>query len=182
MSMFERFSREARSVVVRAREAAKERGDASIGCEHLLIGLADVGEEHLSAEQVTAASLEAALASAPGSPDGDAQALRAIGIDLDRIRESVDRAFGSRAWAAAAPRPRRSAGVTERLLGRSSRMTPAARKALELGLREAIVEQSREIGTTHLLRGVLRSPGAVIPTIVPEATLARLRQTTRRAA
>lgn len=177
--MFERFSREARSVVVRAHEAATAR-EMSIGCEHLLIGLADAGEEHLTAEHITAASLEAALASAPGSPEGDAQALRAIGIDLDRIRESVDGLFGPRAWAAATPRPRRSGGVTERLLGRSRRMTPAARKALELGLREAIVEQSREIGTTHLLRGVLRSPGAVIPTIVPEATLTRLRQATRR--
>lgn len=180
--MFERFSREARSVVVRAHEAASARGEVSIGCEHLLIGLADAGEHHLAAEHITAASLEAALASAPGSPEGDARALRAIGIDLDRIRTNVDGTFGPRAWAAAAPRPRRSGGVSERLLGRSKRMTPAARKALELGLREAIMDQSREIGTTHLLRGVLRSPGAVIPTIVPESTLARLRQTTRRAA
>jgi len=180
--MFERFSREARSVVVRAQEAAAARGELSIGCEHLLIGLARVGEEHLVAEHITATSLEAALASGPGSPEGDAQALRAIGIDLDRIRDSVEGTFGPRAWEAAAPRPRRWGGVTQRLLGRSSRMTPAARKALELGLREAIVEQSREIGTTHLLRGVLRSPGAVIPAIVPEATLTRLRESTRRAA
>ena len=180
--MFERFSHEARSVVAKAHEVAAARGEAAIGCEHLLIGLAAVGEEHLVAQRMTATSLEAALASGPGSPEGDAQALRAIGIDLHRIRESVDGTFGPDAWSAAAPRPRKSGGVTERLLGRSNRMTPAARKALELGLREALVEQSREIGTTHLLRGVLRSPGAVIPTIVPEATLTRLRQSARRAA
>ncbi|MBI1351266.1 MAG: Clp protease [Actinomycetales bacterium] len=180
--MFERFSSEARSTVTRAYDVRQRRGDRQIGCEHLLIGLASAGEPHLLSEGLTESSLEQALAAGPGSPESDAQALRAIGIDIERIRDNVDKVFGPEAWTDAEPALKRSGGITERILGRSARLTPAAKKALELALREAIVDHSREISTTHLLRAILRSPGTVVPAIVPDATLARLRESTRRAA
>ena len=42
--MFERFTREARQVVVEARELARELGHRVVGTEHLLLALA--GQDH----------------------------------------------------------------------------------------------------------------------------------------
>ncbi len=54
--MFERFSQDARRVVVRARHEAVRAGRGQLGCEHLLLGL--LAEPGPAAAAMTAAGLE----------------------------------------------------------------------------------------------------------------------------
>ena len=66
-----------------------------------------------------------------GEPDLDADALATLGIDLDAVRERVERTFG----AGALSRRRGRRGVVP---GGALPFTPRAKKVLELSLREAI--------------------------------------------
>lgn len=111
----------------------------------------------------------------------DAEALRAIGIDLDAIREAVDREHGEGAWKAAGVERRRgSGGLLGRLLPESHPFTSGVKKTLELGLREAMADRSRTITTTHLLRGLLRDPGATASALIEtEGAVAKLRAGSR---
>lgn len=142
--MFERFSSEARAAVIRAQARARARATARNGrevtCVDLLQALAEPESsvaETLGARGLTPDTLTVR--------DGDAEALRTLGIDLDAIREAVETTFG--------------AGVLEQ--GPSSRgHLPFARrtkKALELSLRETIRLHSRTIGAAQLALGVLRA-------------------------
>jgi ATP-dependent Clp protease ATP-binding subunit ClpA len=144
--MFERFTKEARGVVLLAQEEATALEADRVGAEHLLLGLA--------AEQGTAARVldplglgHAALrAELERSGDGlDADALASIGIDLDEVRRRVEESFG----------PGALGGHRK---GRRP-FSPGAKKALELSLREAIALGDRHIGSEHLLLGVVRDPG-----------------------
>jgi ATP-dependent Clp protease ATP-binding subunit ClpA len=145
--MFNRFTKDARAVVVRAQEEARALAADAIGIEHLLLGLAARPEgaaaRVLDRLGLTHAALRAELVR---SGEGhDAAALAAIGIDLDEVRRRVEASFGAGALA------RR---------GRSSLpFTPAAKQALELALREALALGDRSIGSEHVLLGVLRAPG-----------------------
>lgn len=175
--MFERFTRDARAAVLEAAEAGTAAHAARIGPPHLLIGLAATGEPSLAQAGLTAPRLRELLAALPQSTHaGDAEALSAIGVDLDKIRETVEETFGPGAWEKGDPARRRRPGWLARLV-QSDRppFSPGARKALELGLREALADGSREITTTHLLRGLLRDPGpeatALIEAILPVAEL-----------
>ncbi|WP_280298028.1 Clp protease N-terminal domain-containing protein [Nocardia neocaledoniensis] len=166
--MFERFGQHARTAVAMAQEEARELGAERIGPEHLLISLvgnADPGlSAVLSARGITAAQLRTGVAErAQADPLGidDAEALRSIGIDLAAVRASVAENFGADAWDNAEPEPKR--GVFGRLLGGNwghIPFTTAAKKSLELSLREAVHRKDREIGSAHLLLGVLRADEA----------------------
>lgn len=72
-TMFERFTEEARQVVVLAQEEARELGHNYIGTEHLLLGL-------LREEQ--------------GRPDAE-RPLESLGVTLAAARDSVRRVVGS---------------------------------------------------------------------------------------
>lgn len=167
--MFERFSDEARAAVLEAAEAAEATDSRRIGREHILVGLVAAREPRLREAGFTTQSLTALLLARRnrGSEADDAAALAAFGIDLDAIRERVERNLGPGAWAAGDP-PARRPGLLGRLLGGSDRppFSAGARKTLELGLREALVDRSRQITTTHLLRGLLRDPGPVATALI----------------
>jgi ATP-dependent Clp protease ATP-binding subunit ClpA len=100
--MFERFTEKARTVVVLAQQDARERGDSAIDTGHLLRALFAVPDNLallvLEGFSVRRADVEADLAGRPRSPsDGsaaDADALAALGIDLDEVRRRVEEAFG----------------------------------------------------------------------------------------
>ncbi|EUA52432.1 clp amino terminal domain protein [Mycobacterium xenopi 4042] len=110
--VFERFSRNARVAVVLAHEEARELGCHEIGAEHLLLGVVQAADHDLSAlldgYGLTADVIRARLAEKSTAPDEsfqeDAEALRAIGIDLDAVRDAVARTFGRDAFAHALPR------------------------------------------------------------------------------
>jgi ATP-dependent Clp protease ATP-binding subunit ClpA len=175
--MFERFTKPARAAVLAAVASAQAQHSAQVGCEHLLIGLASTGEPTLAGLGITAEALTTRLAQDP-----DAAALSAIGVDLEAVRERVEVNFGPQAWAEALPKARRPRGLAGRLLGDHRPFTAAAKKSLELALREALADSSREITGTHLLRGLLRAPGDNLGRILDEKTMQELRDRSRRAA
>ncbi|MZE76394.1 Clp protease, partial [Streptomyces sp. SID5475] len=101
--MFERFTRQARQVVVQAQEETRNLGHPAVGSEHLLLAALsrrdDPATAALSRLGVTAGSCRAEverLTDRGGSglgPD-DAESLRSLGIDPDEIRSRAEAAFG----------------------------------------------------------------------------------------
>lgn len=156
--MFERFARDARAAVVLAQQEARELGEPAVRPEHLLVGVlqsagrglaAVLAEGGLTVETVR----ERLLADDRDGDtfDGDAEALRSIGIDLNAVRASVDRTFGPDTFDNALHR----SGRRGRRRGQSS-FDRNAKKVLELALREALAHKDKSIGCEHLLLGILR--------------------------
>lgn len=162
--MFERFTRDARAVVIGAQETAREQHDSQIRCVHLLIGLTlpEVATHDLLAGHAVTADAIVGLLDDDGQDDLDASALETLGIDLDAIRSAVEARFGE--------------GALDRPPGRSRwwgrrgltppghlRFTEGAKKSLELSLREALRLKSNRIDAAALLLGLLRAddPGII---------------------
>ena len=147
--MFERFTKRARTVVVHAQEIARERRSPTIGSEHLLLGLFAVPDglaaTILSRLQVDRADVEADLGR--GAPF-DAEGLATLGIDLDEVRRQAEETFGPGALD-------RTQAAQGRWRGGHIPFERDAKKALELGLREAVHLGHGFIGTEHLLLGLL---------------------------
>jgi ATP-dependent Clp protease ATP-binding subunit ClpA len=167
--MFERFTDEARKVVVAADWHAGALRHGWIGTEHLLLALLDDPERRaarvLVGHGVTGPWVRAEVERivGVGEPDLDADALATLGIDLDAVRERVERTFGPGALAQRGGRRRRAAGDGRRPF------TPRAKKALELSLREAVARGDSFIGAEHLLLGLLREGDGVAARILRSA-------------
>jgi ATP-dependent Clp protease ATP-binding subunit ClpA len=153
--MFERFTGEARRVVVIAQEEARNAGDPCIDCAHLLLGVAEVpgpGRAVLEGLGVRTSQLRRATGEV-GDPDAqplDADALAALGIDLGRVREAAEAAFGVGALDAGRRRWGRRRPPSGHLP-----FTPGSKKSLELSLRAAARRGDHAIDTRHLLMGLL---------------------------
>jgi ATP-dependent Clp protease ATP-binding subunit ClpA len=129
--MFERFTDEARTVVVEAQEECRQLGSSAVGTEHLLLAvwsdddspavraLAQLGLRREDVRDELAAT----------GAVSDAAALRTLGIDLDAVRERVEAAFGRGAL------DRRPGGCTTPTHAWHIPFTPQAKRALELSLR-----------------------------------------------
>ena len=137
--MFERFTDRARRVLVLAQEEARLLNHGFIGTEHILLGLIHEGEGVA------------------------AQALAALEISLDAVRDAVERTIGA------------SGTVPEG----SPPFTPRAKKVLELSLREALQLGHNYIGTEHILLGLVREGEGVAAQVLVGlgADLAHVRQT-----
>ena len=147
------------------------------------------------------------LGVAPSTPpaplgDDDAEALRSLGIDLDAIREAVERQFGEGALDADAgtdqPGGRRpptpgddeDAWAARRRFGLGGRVRfgRGAKKVLELSLREALRTGAREIRSEHIALGVLRADDEAVTMLLrtlgtdPRAVRADLENRGRRSA
>ena len=176
--MFERFTRDARTVVVAAIDLCTSLDADEVRPAHLLLALTegDSGaRDVLAAHGLTEDAVSTALGAprpAPPAPlgDDDAAALRSLGIDLDAIREAVDQQFGEGALegaleGAAAPSPEGVDAESVDLdlprrrftLGGHVPFGRGAKKVLELALREAIRVHSREIRSEHIALAVLRT-------------------------
>jgi len=164
--MFERFAEDARAVVTGAQAHAVDLHHGWIGTEHLLLSLLDDPERRatqvLAGHGVTArwARDEVERIVGRGTPDLDAEALATLGIDLDAVRERVERTFGPGALARRRGR-RRAVPV-----GGHVPFTPRAKKVLELSLREAVARGDRSIGPEHLLLGIAREGDGVAARIL----------------
>jgi ATP-dependent Clp protease ATP-binding subunit ClpA len=157
--MFERFSDEARQAVALAQDEALELRHGWIGTEHLLLGLLRAGGDGarlLTGFGIQLASVreEVLAVIGPGEEDIDREALATLGIDLDVVRERVERSFGRGALS-------RRGGCGRGILGRQVPFTPRAKKALELTLREGIALGARELRGEHLVLGLLRTDDGV---------------------
>jgi ATP-dependent Clp protease ATP-binding subunit ClpA len=158
--MFERFTDKARKVVVLANNTATERGDDQIRPVHMLYGLVStdgVAARALTALGVDPAAVERELGrSAPEGPLGgaaseDAEALAAIGIDLDEIKRRIEDSFGPGALERVPLAPRGPLNWTGRLP-----LDDQAKLTLALSLKEARALHHNYIGTEHMLLGLLR--------------------------
>ncbi len=136
--MQSRFDTEARIAVAQAADIARELGHTEVGPDHLLLGLLanargtayaaltdhglrlDAAREIVAAQHVDLVDepetpdIDGDADAAPTSYDEDREALRAIGIDLDRVRDAVRTNLGqdlSDGWASRPERgPRRGRG------------------------------------------------------------------------
>ena len=118
--MFERFTDTARHAIVQAQADARELGHGHIGCEHLLLAAAGTDEpagavlrdQGVTPERIKAEILRTSGPGQTADPVGglDAEALAAIGIDLNVVRTRIEAAFGpdalTRALPVARQRPR----------------------------------------------------------------------------
>ena len=172
--MFERFTRDARTVVVAAIDLCSTLEADEVRPVHLLLALTQEGNGArglLAAHGITEDAVGAALgAPRPAAPpplgDDDAAALRSLGIDLDAIRKAVDGQFGEGALQGASAPSTEGAepdDIDIDLSGRRFtvgghvRFGRGAKKVLELSLREAIRVHSREIRSEHIALAVLRT-------------------------
>ncbi|WP_324276860.1 Clp protease N-terminal domain-containing protein [Blastococcus brunescens] len=95
--MFERFTLEARQTVVRAQDEARRLHSGRIGTEHLLLSLLrqpTPSAAVLTRHGLTHDAVVEAVVGYVGDGDLDADALTALGIDLDAVRTSVEASFG----------------------------------------------------------------------------------------
>jgi ATP-dependent Clp protease ATP-binding subunit ClpA len=177
--MLERFTKPARSVVEAATRIASESTASQVRPEHLFAGLLE--DEECVAVRVLG-GLGADLDRLRGElerrrrryVDGldaeDAEALAAIGIDLDEVVRRIDRNLGGRSVVRRRPR-----------FGRD------AKKVLELALREAVALRHGYIGTEHLLLGLVRGGDRLVVDtldvfeIGPRELRAAVAEATRRA-
>jgi ATP-dependent Clp protease ATP-binding subunit ClpA len=175
--MFERFSDEARQVVVNAREEAGRLHHGYIGPEHLLLALSASDDTQagraLAALGLTAPALRdrvTALTSGT-APTLDADALAGIGIDLDTVRRAAEASFGPGALERGS-QPRRRPGE------RRIPFTPRGKKVLELALRNAVKRHDTEISTGHVLLGIMDQHDSAALRVLREAGVDadRLRQ------
>ena len=164
--MFERFTTGARLIVKTAVEERATLGSRHTGTEHLLLALVKedgVARTVLHRAGVTEAVVRREIRAQVGNlPLGekDAAALRAIGIDLDAVRDKVEATFGPGALQPPAPRKKSVFG---------SSLSPRAKKVLELGLREAIQLHHRSIGPEHILLGLIREGEGLAALILTRA-------------
>ena len=150
--MFERFTRSARTAVERATDFARQSGAAETRPEHLFAAVLtddDAGAVRVLTDAGASLSkLRAELDRlrhqyVDGLDGDDADALRAIGIDLDEVVRRLDRLQ---------PTPAR---------GRP-RFSRQSRKVLELSLREALSLRHTSIGTEHLLLALVRQGDRIV--------------------
>ncbi|MGR6978903.1 Clp protease N-terminal domain-containing protein [Mycobacteroides abscessus] len=183
--MFEKFQKSAKVAVMLSQEEAREMDDTRIGAEHVLVGVLDSAgaplSELMGGYGLTADGVRDRLRAGSEQPpmdDEDAEALRAIGIDLSQVRESVSRVFGPQAFDKAFEKSgRRKARVRG---WRPFGMIPfnsSAKKCLELALREAIAHKDNWIGCEHMVLGILRGGDPVALAVITERVSAdELRQ------
>jgi ATP-dependent Clp protease ATP-binding subunit ClpA len=194
--MFEQFTAAAQQVIVRAQQDARNLGHYYIGTEHLLLALLDdaagVARRSLDRLGVERDAVRADIVRIIGegphdSEQEDAAALRAIGIDLDEVRRRAEEAFGPGALERLRAPRRGQLGPSRRGWRRRvdpcgstrasatfgwdptpapMRLTPRAKKVLELARREALVLQHRFVGPEHILLGLVREGEGVAVAIL----------------
>jgi ATP-dependent Clp protease ATP-binding subunit ClpA len=186
--MFERFTREARVVVINAQSEAGTLKHNWVGTEHLLLSMLAVEgvpaallrQRGITPERVTAA-VARHLGNAPGMlGPADAAALRAIGIDLDEVRARLEENFGPAPFTPMlGPPPKRRFGIRRTRREPDPNLRPSghrpfsarAKKVLELSLRESLRLKQREIRAEHILLGLIREGEGLAALILSEANV-----------
>jgi ATP-dependent Clp protease ATP-binding subunit ClpA len=155
--MFERFTDGAGKVATGAQASARRLGHECIGTEHILLALLEgdgVAAEVLAGLGVTKAGVERELLAVRRQDRlsrGDAEALGAIGIDLEEVRRRLEASFGPGALQWKPSRHCRSLPIPGHIP-----FSPRAKKVMELSLREAVRLKHRHIDTEHILLGLVR--------------------------
>jgi hypothetical protein len=157
--MFERFDEDARGAVARARSEAIRTGQAEVGAEQLLVGLAcgvDLAAAALRGAGISVAQLRELIPRGSGRcalAPLDAEALASIGIDLDTVSRATDAAFGPGSLTRTRTRRR-----VRRRKSSSPRMAEPAKAALALAVHAAQQLGQHRLCAGHVLLGVLDQP------------------------
>ncbi|NLW91878.1 MAG: ATP-dependent Clp protease ATP-binding subunit [Syntrophomonadaceae bacterium] len=122
--MFRRFTQRARNAVVHAQDEARQLNHPAIGTEHILLGLLREGE------------------------GVGARALLNMGVDLEKVRDEINRLIGQKA------------GTAERSSG-DLPITPRAKQVFNLAFDEARLQGVNYVGTEHLLLALVREEEGV---------------------
>ena len=166
--VWDRLTPAARQVMRLAAEESEQLGHGYIGDEHVILGLLrgqagwassllrrhglDLASARAELERLSARGLT------PRSSTDEARALRAVGIDVEAVRERLAAAFGAEAVGAAVWRASRRPWWR----GGGRRRTPLcgpplfAKRALWLAACCAEGEGEAAVAPEHLLYGVLR--------------------------
>lgn len=141
--MFERFTEEARWVVVHAQEEARDLRSERIEPVHLLLALTrDPGR---GGTTLRGAGVEPdRLREALSRRALDADALAAVGIDLDAVRSAAEAAFGPGALDRGKPVPTGHLPFSDE-----------CKRVLEQTLRYVTRSQQKRIDSGHVLVGLL---------------------------
>ncbi|MGN8246556.1 Clp protease N-terminal domain-containing protein [Cellulomonas soli] len=142
--MFEKFASDAREAVIRAQDAARTTGSDHVGAEHLLVG-AVTTPESVAARSLTRLGLRpgdvVVLVRHLPTEALDDEALASVGVDLEAVRAQAEATFGPGALDGSRTPPRRG----------HLPLDGAAKKTLEVALREALRFKQRRIDSGHLL-------------------------------
>ncbi|MDR2986201.1 MAG: hypothetical protein LBV34_15300 [Nocardiopsaceae bacterium] len=166
--MWDELTPAARSVMSLASEESEQLGHGYLGDEHVILGLlrgkASPASSLLRGQGLNLSSARtelqrlAAAGLTPRSRTDDARALRAIGIDVEAVRERLLAAYGAEAVGAAVWRASRRPWWR----GGGRRRTPLcgppflAKRALHLAASYAESRGDAAVAPEHLLYGVLR--------------------------
>lgn len=165
--MFERFTKRARVIVVLAQEVARDARAPRITPEHLLASLLQDRESgavrllhQLGAEPDRLLGVLGRRRPITGGLDeSEVEALRSIGIDAEEVVRRVEAELG----ASVQDSGRWTAGHIP--------FDKGAKKVLELSLREAIALGDKEIGTEHVLLGLIRDADGPVAEAFADAGL-----------
>jgi ATP-dependent Clp protease ATP-binding subunit ClpA len=181
--MFERFTKRARVIVVLAQEVARDARAPRITPEHLLAAMLQDDESRAvrllrelgaSTDRMSEV-LGRRRPTTAGLDESEVEALRSIGIDAEEVVRRVESELG----APLTDPGRWTAGHIP--------FSKEAKKVLELSLREAISLGDKEIGSEHVLLGLIRdAAGAVAETftdagVTLPAARAAVAESSRRA-
>ena len=138
--MFERFTRDARSVVVRAMDATMRLGAEQVEPEHLLLALAEW--------------------------DGPAaRAIAEIGMDPASIAAAIEADLAAMLEVVGVPPSVLDVAPVRPRADRPG-FSVHARSALEQAMREAVRGGERRLGAEHVLLGALRPPAPTLARVL----------------
>jgi ATP-dependent Clp protease ATP-binding subunit ClpA len=177
--MFERFTGQAREVVVQAQAHARRMDHAHIGCQHMLlsvVGTDSPAGDVMRSLGLTPEAVESAtrgILSEGRRPMLDREALAAVGIDLDLVRERVEAAFGPGALTRPPQRHHRRRGHEWRRQRRCPTgapsghipFTPRAKKCLAAAVQESVARRDGYVGVEHLALALTAMTDGLAPRI-----------------
>jgi ATP-dependent Clp protease ATP-binding subunit ClpA len=171
--LFDRCDPDTVAVLDTALADARRLGHSWLGTEHVLLALVqhcDRLPEGVGQLLPSVAKVRAALdAEIDGPPPPDAELLRTLGIDLDAVRTTVSRTFGSDALDRLAhrrvPQPwqpwRRPRRRCVSLLAGQMSVAPRLKQALEHAANEADRRRRPMIDPAGLLLGMIETEDAM---------------------
>ncbi|MDT4976829.1 MAG: hypothetical protein QOG98_2587 [Pseudonocardiales bacterium] len=159
--MFDRFSAAARDVMDRAGHESDRLRHNYIGGEHILVAIAEQragpAPQLLAAHRLDATTLRDEMRRLitagflPPPTHSDAELLRTVGVDLDRVARALDESFGAAAVDDAVRQVSRRTGWTP-LCGKAL----AVKQAFWFAAQQADALGQADVGPEHLLLGLLR--------------------------
>jgi ATP-dependent Clp protease ATP-binding subunit ClpA len=173
---------EARTIQMGAFEHARRLGHPYVGCEHTLLALAGAGHPaaaELREHGVTPDRVEEQVIRLWGGGlfgDLDRNALAAVGIDVDAVRDRMAESFGQQALTRASHAAHRDPAVPwwdPRRRGPGIHAdgvflphSPDAIQALRTAIAEKQARHDEQVGVEHLALGLLSVTDGLVPPIL----------------